>query len=97
MKPIFLLPRSRTGQPAARGPYTPARDECCGRSRVQHPPGHRLVQGRSSGRGQVTEEERARRGPARGCGAGSAGLGSWREAAPREGAVAVAAAATRGR
>lgn len=28
-----------------RGASAPARDECCGRSRVQHPAGHRLVQG----------------------------------------------------
>ena len=76
MKPIFLLPRSRAGQSAARGPHTPARDECCGRSRVQYPPGHRLVQGKGSGR------KRVRRGPARGCGAGAAGLGSWRWGSP---------------
>lgn len=51
-----------------RGASAPARDECCGRSRVQHPAGHRLVQGgaamRASGPGAT--------------GARAAGWGRWR-------------------
>lgn len=42
--PFFSLLAAAPGS-SWRGASAPARDECCGRSRVQHPAGHRLVQG----------------------------------------------------